>query len=1395
MPNVEWKATLDKSQPEEALVQLRAAIRLPDEQILTLITHLKELKSETGKLAISIQPTKDGLAGLTATFKSNVDQAVSLSSSLRQLIVAQNAVAASTRGSAEAQKAELAERRVGIKQINAEADEFKRIQVGLRAELAQNAAVRKFEADQAKEAARALADLQKQGVTQVVAGQANVRLQEVQALERAGLALAAYTDAQRLAAQGASVSAQQRAQAARESAEKEIAALTNVTDRQRLLVSLQRAQNQELLRAQTSAVREQRTPFATSVPVNQMESFTRAFFGTSDAAVKAEERLANFTRTGNLMASAVLQNPLRALRLLATDTKSAGAAMEFLKSRLDFVINSRFGTIALGFLVFGTATAIIKSLVSEMTRFEAAFARVKALSIGQADAAQINAQAQDFLRRTALRTGISLGELAEKFQIARQATANAADAESLFTQALNLSIVSGAEFEQTLKALAGVFNVFGDQFGKALTDQQKFEQIASQIFTAAALSQADINDMTDALKFVGSQAALSGIPLTRLLAILTSLSQGMQLGSRGGRGLSQVLSSISQEAAQLNTRFGLGLQTQQIQAGPLSVIEELFKRLKDGRLAADDLRAGIVEIFPQNAERIFLTLIKLTEENINKFQGLIEKSINLGSATEQALNTARTALGRLGTIGVETFIGMAGGADAFTATMNRATLVAAFLGAQLVKIGASATKAFTGVGGTLAVIAAAIAEGSTGDLDFAVTREAFNIMVAQINQINKGAGDSVNLLKNLDAELTKAGAQHEENSRKAKEALDEFAKQAKAKNVAIPLNEKLTEIQQIELRLARQTTVSYEQQLRVRREAVALAERGVHEAAKGEASSKAIAALAAATKGLTEQQLQESSDVLGELRLRSDQITESNRLNAVVTEQAARSEIRARRGIIAEIQQQQAAVERLMETNQITERVGRKQLDDLQKFLNQQLQASRQVEEAARTATQQRVRAFRSERDAGENLADLQLRQAQQRIDAETTVRKARERILKDTRALEDQQRKTLETQALGRVRLLLGFPEQANELLLTQLDRIRQAQEFANLPLREREQLLRQEFALLEKLKGKEEERLDQEILFGKDFANIIESQRSAVEGFLASDPVRRAAAERKAKLKFGRVTPEGILAAGGEALGIRGLVPETADEERRQIREIEGMGGRRVELEKVIRGQLDEELKRSKELERERVEAIAEANVALDKAIRDQADLLHKQPIEMRKATESLKDAHEERLRIEKQFTESTVQNIKDHKAAIAAAQAAGTGRIRPDVATDDLTEEEQRQRIRDVTESMARFGRAEIPGTPEFEQFQRFREEALRQQQRALEPTGPRLIPQSFQFQESLEAPLIRANALADKLHATLAALPGAIPDVVERVGPILIDSMENKLVDRITRELNFSTGGRA
>jgi len=167
--------------------------------------------------------------------------------------------------------------------------------------------------------------------------------------------------------------------------------------------------------------------------------------------------------------------------------------------------------------------------------------------------------------------------------------------------------------------------------------------------------------------------------------------------------------------------------------------------------------------------------------------------------------------------------------------------------------------------------------------------------------------------------------------------------------------------------------------------------------------------------------------------LQSEQLTEKQRSQAVVSQEFAAQEIAARRGIIAALQGEQAQVEALAEARQISAKESSRQLVQLQREQNAQLQLIKSVAEAANKADKERLDAAKRVREAQDKVADTA------------------QAVVKAQRAQADQRRITIETEAAGQSRILLAAQLDATDSVLKQLDVVRAAQEIANLPLKER--------------------------------------------------------------------------------------------------------------------------------------------------------------------------------------------------------------------------------------------------------------------------------------------------------------------------------------------------------
>ena len=1486
MANIERKVILDIEQPEKALVQLRAALRTPDREIADLIAELKSLETQTTRLVrAGLEPTRDGLNRLSAQFKTSVQDASQLSGAIRELVAEQAAQARAIQGSAEAQaaqreavRAELAERRLATQQIAAGQEDLAR-------------------------AARAEAQERRVG------------LQQLGAFAEDARRLAAAESAERrLGLQQVAAGQEDVNRGVREEA-----------DLRRLARLQLAAQKQDLDVARARQFQ--------ALPVNQIDAFNRAILGGADGVRRFQEQQSLAQESARVFASVLTSQPIVALRTLATDSRAAGAAMAFLKAQIDFVINSRFGSIALGFAVFGTAIATIRSLSTAFIELEERFARVRAVNVGLADAAQANARALAFVREAAIRTGLPVADLAEKFQFAITATRDEAEAQALFRSALQFSVATGAEFKDSLLALSGILGVYGQTLGASVSVQDKLNLITNLFFTGLAESRGDVNDFVASMRFLGNTAALSNVPLDRAVGIIGLLADRMLEGSRGGRGFDQVLRSLVENASRFNQAFGLGLTPTQIIESPVRALDALREKIRASEISLITLKAELATIFPQNAQRAVLALLTATDEQIARYADLGRQAIDVGKASAIALDTPGRDLGRMKEAAKLLFDELVRAAKV-TGLLEvmvlgfRAAALAATSAATAIRFMTESLLGAARVGLSLASDVARLDPGLTRASDAAQQlQQRLRDVALEQGRILTGI---LGADKTLGAGATRAAELADGFRRASQEA--ERLSQARLTEFQQP---RLAPVQQLELDLARQVTVSLEEQLRIRRAAFAEAERELSQAVDHEEIEKKRRDLIAAATELTKIQTATATEGFRALQLQSERLSETTRSQAVTTQASAQDEIRARRGIIAQIQQQQAAVLRLAATQQLSADQATKILLDLERFQNAQLQAIRQVTEAARRAAEQREDAGRRVERAEERLRDLQDRQARSREqhtrrdrdllerlqelrernqeqteNAATAVRRAQERVLRVARETADaqldaetrvekarsardralreqaeEQRRTLEIEAGARARLILGFPEAQNQRILEQIERLRQAQEVQNLPIKERLQLLDQELGLIAKLRGDEATRLEQQLRFGRAFPQVLAAQRRAAQQLLL-DPVRRAAAEAIARLQGLPLSPETIESITGRPFGLTALPDVAVDERRRQVELLTGLNDRIRASEALTNAQLGRELTDAKAREQDRAAStrdavatvaksqrelaeivadtptkIAETNRDLQKALRDQERIQRDFERAQRNLNENLRDAQAERIRDEANFIRDFASSTRDlekaqrerdeiaqrfHEAERARAEQLRDLREQTRAIPPELPESALRPRfIPERGPEGERTGRLvpEFPLSPEEVRRQappvevspgvftnlpldrRLQEEQTRILNEMLDlqkqgvPVFPGQLPtirrQSFsplpdgggdvELLGSLQQIVAAAGLIAQAfdrardavggLQQEVPALHDAVSTTIGRRGRSLIDLIEDRLVDRIARELVFPTGGAA
>lgn len=1051
-----------------------------------------------------------------------------------------------------------------------------------------------------------------------------------------------------------------------------------LTEQNRLL------QEELALRKQvTTQLQAQKQNATLNLPINRFLAATHGGpsgleqFQADRRAIQAS--LSDFSST-------LFSKPIESLKILATDSRAAGAALQFLKGELDFVIGSRFGAIAIGFAIFGTIEETIRRSITALAEFEDHFAKIRALHIGEANATELDAQAKNFLRNITLQTGIALSELTEKYLDAASAGGTAAKQQALFTNAMTLAKATNADLRETILQLSGIYNVFGHQLKNVESDSDRLRIVTSLLYTAFGKSTGTGQDFVQALKFVGGSASIADVSLTRLLGIIGILNDQMVKAGLAGRGLDQVLRTISNKPDEFSKAFKLDLTPQQIIEAPIAALELLRKKFQEGLIDRTQLQANLTMIFPRNATRAVYDIVAAAEDLMKTYDKLAEKAIDIAQVHETVFGTLATKFKQTGAILFETFLVATGEGEGIEATVSGMNRLVAGLG-TVVTLSSIPTRLW----GQFGIAVESVGEKLTG-IAIPFKRELTDQELSFQRLIRLALG--------LNTALTPIA----ELRRQTEEAMKSRDLEAEARlrltrgEEAVPK----TPTQQLEIDLARHKTVEIEKQIALREADVREAERSAFTALRADEKEKAVKAEVAALTALTQVYLKGIQQTNEEAILKSDQLTEKHRSQAAITKELADEEVRARRGIMAALQGQQAAIQQLIDQQKIDAFQGTRLIVERQRQVNAELEHINKFTEAFKRSAEQRVEAERKVREAQDKVVDTQ------------------QRVLTAQREEEAQRRKTLETEAAGRVRILLATQIDSTTPLLKQLNLMRSAQEDANLPLKERIHLLEQEAGIIEKIRGKEESRLALEIEYGKNLPALLAAQRKFVEAQLAQDPAKLIAAQKLAALR-GHPGIEGTIK---EAAGILGA-PELATF-------------------------LD-----------------AEMNKQLN-AVEDYREKRAKQGLLM---LEDLQNEINLQIKAEQERTAGVLKAIRER-----------------DQALDD--QKRENQKLRELNQA------PNVPAPPERPIREiapnSFTNTSLLDQERVLQDFNAGIQESSLKLAGEFVTPFTRAKEEALQLSGVINEITARLPVTAQRMTAALTDRVEQGLIDRLAREIDFPTG---
>lgn len=279
---------------------------------------------------------------------------------------------------------------------------------------------------------------------------------------------------------------------------------------------------------------------------------------------------------------------------------------------------------------FGAATKASMDFDKEMSNVHAAI-------YGSADD---TAESLGKLRTAALTSGAAFGYSARD---------SAAAANELIRAGRSASDVVGGELKASLAMaaadnmdLAQATSIMSAQMTVFASSGATAASVADTLAAGAGVAQGGISELGEALKYVGSSAASSGMGLQETTGLLATLANNGIMGSMAGTGLAGVLRNLkTPTTAAKKALEEIGLETYNTSGefkGMTPLIEELGSKL-DG-MSSKDRDAVLSKIFDTRSLAAAIPLLNdaavATENGSNKLRDMQDAVGQTGYAAEQA---------------------------------------------------------------------------------------------------------------------------------------------------------------------------------------------------------------------------------------------------------------------------------------------------------------------------------------------------------------------------------------------------------------------------------------------------------------------------------------------------------------------------------------------------------------------------------------------------------------------------------------------------------------------------------------------------------------------------------------------------------------------------------------
>jgi len=309
--------------------------------------------------------------------------------------------------------------------------------------------------------------------------------------------------------------------------------------------------------------------------------FNASIYGGTAALEKMETSAYRASRNATALMRSFVTAPIQTMNQFAASTEKAAIASQFLKEQLAFVAASRFGSIMIGFAIFGTAAKMIHDTIAAMIELDTQAKFVETAFVGVQGSVSKYEEIQRRLLEGSVQFGQNYKDMANILWELKSAGLSASDSMAGFETNQKLVIAGAANVNEATRLTSGLFRTFGKDIEGATNSQEKFRRIGEVLATVVYESQGNMDDLVQAFKNVISTADIAAVPLGTVAAAIGTLNNKMLFGSKAGTSLNSSFLELAKNYDKLVAAFNLKIDpTKTIGDQFLSVLKQLQDRFK-----------------------------------------------------------------------------------------------------------------------------------------------------------------------------------------------------------------------------------------------------------------------------------------------------------------------------------------------------------------------------------------------------------------------------------------------------------------------------------------------------------------------------------------------------------------------------------------------------------------------------------------------------------------------------------------------------------------------------------------------------------------------------------------------------------------------------------------------